>query len=210
MTKKEYLSRLEEALFGLSREEISERLNFYSEMIDDRMEEGLSEEEAVAQIGPVVAVGVPAVEDLPGQAEEDPSADTPPEAVKPAAERPKRNARDIVLLILGFPLWFPLLIAAAAFILSLLILLWAVVIVFWAVFAALPICAAAGLGLGIRYIVRGDGTQGLAVIGAALTAAGLAVYLYFGCKALTRASAGLTLKILSGVKKFFRRKESKK
>jgi uncharacterized membrane protein len=48
MGKQEFLTRLGKALSGLPREDIEERLNFYSEMIEDRMEEGLSEEEAVA------------------------------------------------------------------------------------------------------------------------------------------------------------------
>ena len=42
---------LREELMGLPQDEIEERLDFYSEMIEDRMEEGLSEEVAVAEIG---------------------------------------------------------------------------------------------------------------------------------------------------------------
>ena len=51
MNKTEFLERLGERLSGLPQEDIDERLGFYGEMIDDRMEENLSEEEAVAQIG---------------------------------------------------------------------------------------------------------------------------------------------------------------
>ncbi|MBO7336520.1 MAG: hypothetical protein J6U42_06240 [Lachnospiraceae bacterium] len=53
MTKKEFLNELGIGLRGLPASDISERQSFYSEMIDDRIEDGLSEEEAVAQIGPV-------------------------------------------------------------------------------------------------------------------------------------------------------------
>ena len=53
MNKQEFLSRLEEALAGLPREELMERLAFYRESIDDRMETGLTEEAAVAELGPV-------------------------------------------------------------------------------------------------------------------------------------------------------------
>ena len=48
MTKQAFLAALGERLVGLPQKDIEERLTFYSEMIDDRMEEGLSEEEAVA------------------------------------------------------------------------------------------------------------------------------------------------------------------
>ena len=44
MNKQQYLSRLEKALSGLPADDLRERLAFYGESIDDRMEEGLSEE----------------------------------------------------------------------------------------------------------------------------------------------------------------------
>ena len=47
MQKQAFLDALRSQLAGLPEAEINERLNFYSEMIDDRMEEGLTEEEAV-------------------------------------------------------------------------------------------------------------------------------------------------------------------
>lgn len=56
MTKQEFLAELRRGLSGLPQNDIEERLNFYSEMIDDRMEEGLSEQEAVDGIGSVDSV----------------------------------------------------------------------------------------------------------------------------------------------------------
>jgi uncharacterized membrane protein len=41
MTKLQFLMALHEKMSGLPREEVEERLEFYSEMIEDRMEEGL-------------------------------------------------------------------------------------------------------------------------------------------------------------------------
>ena len=62
MTKHEFLVDLGLGLSCLPQEDAEERLSFYSEMIDDRIEEGLSEEEAVAAIGTVdeVAAGIKA------------------------------------------------------------------------------------------------------------------------------------------------------
>ena len=51
MNKKDFLSALEKKLSGLSKKELEERLIFYGEMIDDGIEEGLSEEEAVSGVG---------------------------------------------------------------------------------------------------------------------------------------------------------------
>ena len=45
MNKQEFLAELRRGLSGLPRDDIEERLSFYGEMLDDRIEEGLSEEE---------------------------------------------------------------------------------------------------------------------------------------------------------------------
>ena len=56
MTKQEFLCELQKGLSGLPRDDTDARLSFYSEMIDDRMEEGMTEEEAVAGIGTVESI----------------------------------------------------------------------------------------------------------------------------------------------------------
>lgn len=42
MLKEEFLAQLRGGLAGLPQEDLEERLAFYSELLDDRMEEGLS------------------------------------------------------------------------------------------------------------------------------------------------------------------------
>ena len=49
MNKREFLASLRNGLYGLPQDDIEERLGFYAEMIDDRMEEGLTEEQAKKQ-----------------------------------------------------------------------------------------------------------------------------------------------------------------
>lgn len=53
MTKLKFLLSLHEKLSKLPEDDVQERLSFYSEMIEDRMEEGLSEEDAVLAVGTV-------------------------------------------------------------------------------------------------------------------------------------------------------------
>ena len=53
MNKDQFLQALRGKLWGLSAEDVAERIAFYSEAIDDRMEDGSTEEEAVAQLGTV-------------------------------------------------------------------------------------------------------------------------------------------------------------
>ena len=42
MNKQEFLAHLRKGLSGLPQNDIEKRLNFYGEMLEDRMEEGLS------------------------------------------------------------------------------------------------------------------------------------------------------------------------
>ena len=53
MTKTEFLDGLRAGLSDLDPADIQKSTDYYDEMICDRMEDGMSEEEAVAAIGPV-------------------------------------------------------------------------------------------------------------------------------------------------------------
>jgi uncharacterized membrane protein len=48
MNKSQFLKQLAAKLEGLRQHEIDSTIFYYSEMIDDRVEDGMSEEEAVA------------------------------------------------------------------------------------------------------------------------------------------------------------------
>ncbi|MBO5784065.1 MAG: DUF1700 domain-containing protein [Clostridia bacterium] len=180
MNKQEFLTRLRKGLFGLPSKEKKEHLAFYCEMIDDRMEDGLSEEAAVAEIGNI--------DEIIAQ-------------LKAATPKKKKNAGVIVLLILGLPVWGSLLIAAAAVALALYLSLWAVLISFWAVFAALLGSALGGIVGGIILFGYGNAPAGLALIGAGLVCAGLGIFLFYGCKAATVGTLRLTQKLVRRVEK---------
>ena len=65
MNKQDFLFQLGEALSGLPQGDIEEQLSFYSEMIDDKVENGLSEEAAVAEIGPADRIASQAIAGTP-------------------------------------------------------------------------------------------------------------------------------------------------
>ena len=199
MTKLKFLLSLHDRLSGLPQEDVEERLNFYSEMIEDRMEEGFSEEEAVAAVGSVDEVAAQIIADIP--------------LTKIAKEKitPKRKLRawEIVLLALGSPIWLVLGIAAFAVAISLYAVLWSVIAVFWAVFGVLAGCAFGVALVGGVLAILGNVLVGLAMVGAGLICAGLAVFAFFGCLAATKGTAILTKRIAFGIKKCFVGKEKK-
>ena len=139
MTKLRFLAALEDRLSGLPKEEVQERLRFYSEMIDDRMEEGIPEEEAVAAVGKVDEIAEQVVADVP--------------LVKLVGEKVKPHRKlktwEIVLLAVGSPLWASLLLAAASVVISLYAALWSIIAALWTVFGSMIACALAGVGAGI-------------------------------------------------------------
>ena len=200
MTKYEFLTALRKGLNGLPQEDIEERLNFYSEMIDDRMEEGLSEAEAVAQIGPVECI----VDQI--------IAETPFSRIVKEKVKPKWNLHggEILLLVLGFPLWFPLLIAAAAVVFSFYVVLWSLVISLWAVEIGLIAGAFGGFVLAVVLAFRGKWLSAGAMLGLALFCTGVSILLFDACRAAAVGMAKLTKKIAVWIKSRFmgRREEN--
>lgn len=196
MNKDSFLSALRGRLSGLPQEEVEERLNFYAEMIEDRMEEGLSEEEAVAEVGSVDEIAAQILGDIPLS-----------KIVKNKMPKRRLNAWEIVLLVLGFPVWFPLLVAGAAVIFSVYISIWAVIVSLWSVFVAAVVSSVALVAVGIWSAICINGPGGIAVVGTGIFGAGLAIFLFFGCVAATKGMAILTKWMGLGMKKWFIRKE---
>ena len=53
MKKQEFIDEIRMRMEGLPEEEVSKSIDYYSEMIDDRIEDGMPEEEAVEAVGTV-------------------------------------------------------------------------------------------------------------------------------------------------------------
>ena len=197
MTKKEFLSSLRSKLQGLPPSDIDERISFYSEMIDDRMDEGKSEEEAVSEIGNVDDVVMDIAKDTP--------------LVKLVKEKmkPKRRIRpwEIVLLVLGFPLWFPLLITFFVLVLVFWIVIWVLAIVTYVLEAAFAATSVAGVVAFAAYFLNGQ--TNYTALGASVMCAGAAILMVFGCIGATKGCIALTKSIITGIKMLFIKKKKK-
>ena len=197
MNKQEFLVRLQQGLAGLPQDDVTERMVFYSEMIDDRVEDGLTEEEAVAQVG--------SVDDIVAQIIQE----TPITKLVREAVKPKRSLRawEIVLLVLGSPLWIPLLVAAFAIVLSIYVVIWAVIISLWAVELALALSSLACMAWGFMSVIRGEALQATAAFGAGFVLAGISILLFYGCLAASKGAVVLTKKVALWIKSLFIKKE---
>ncbi len=189
MNKQEFLAQLRENLWAMPKADAQASVEYYGEMIDDRMEEGLSEEEAVAAVGDAkeIAKNILASE---GTAE--------PKEKK----RPTMGWRSVLLLTLGAPIWLSLLVAAAAVVVSVLVSLWSVVLSVYATCVSLG-AAALGCIFGSFFLSE----MGLAALGAALICAGLMILVFLLGNLAAKGMLILTKLTWKGVKRCFRRKE---
>lgn len=200
MSKQEFLAELRKGLSGLPQSDIEERMTFYSEMIDDRIEEGLTEEDSIAEIGTVQDVVSQIMSEIPLS-----------KLVKEKV-KPKRTLRvwEIVLLVLGSPIWLSLLIAAFAVALSVYIVIWSVVISLYAIDLAFVICGVAGILVTAVYIPSGSIAGAGCSIGAGLVCFGISVLLFFGCNMTAKYILLLTKNLLVYIKSWFIRKGDEK
>lgn len=179
MKKQEFLKALQAALGDLAPAEQNVSLDYYDEMIDERIEAGMTEEAAVAEMG------------SPEQIAAEIGQNTPPMTATPPRQKPR--VWTIILLILGSPIWLSVLIALGSVILSLYIVLWSVMLGLWSVVLAL-FCTS----LGCLYVTAADVSSApmnaLLYFGTGVAAVGMGLLMMLGCKYLTLLCAKLSAK----------------
>ncbi len=193
MTKNEFLDCLASHLNGLSQADIDRSLEFYGEMIEDRIEEGEEEQAAVAAIGSPEDAARRIMMEMPL-----------PKIVKAKTIGKRRLATwEIVLIVVGAPLWFPLLCGAAVVLLALYAVLWSVAVTFWAV--DLTLCALSVTGLALFGVLLGAANVPLALLflAAGLCLGGITLFAFLGCRAFSILTAKLAALIWRGIKSVF-------
>lgn len=138
MTKEVFLLELARRLSQLPPDEVQRRQSYYAELLDDMMEDGLSEESAVARLGDLSEI----VDEI--------LKETPLPTLVKTRLRPRNGwtAAAVVAVILGAPLWIPLVFA-------LLLSAAAVVVAIFSVIASLFICVLALAVTGVLLFIRG-------------------------------------------------------
>lgn len=179
MKKPEFLSTLRKKLYQLPPQDVEKTIEYYNEMIDDYIESGYTEEAAVAKMGRVDDI---ALQILAGAQN--------PSFVAHGVQKQRKNGLLIALLIVGFPIWFSLLVTAFCLLLTAAILIatlamvvpWSLVVSFGA--------SAIGLLIGTVVIFVGEGIGAAAlVLGTALILAALCIFFLWAAIRLTKLGA---------------------
>ena len=163
MNRFEFISKLKSKLSNFPEVEVNDRVSFYTEMINDYLDNGLSEEEAVLKLGSIDEIAETIAEDIP----------LSKLAKKKLNNRNKLSTLNIVFLIIGFPLWFSLLAAGFAVIISVYAALWSVVISLWAVVVSCGATSLASLLLFMIYLSEGNSALAFGLLGTSLMLLGI-------------------------------------
>ena len=199
MTKKEFLKELKSRLALLPSDDVEASIEYYSEMIDERIEEGMDEESAVASLP------------TPEKAAADVISEMSISKLVKARIKPKRtlDTWEIVLIILGSPIWISLILSAVSVVFSVYISLWSVVASFWMVGISIFATALASLASGLALlIIAGNAGAGMLFLGAAIFLTGIGIFGFWGCKAVTVFMLKLSKLILKWIKNCFVKKEA--
>lgn len=191
MRKQDFIKELRINLSFLPKEEIEDRISFYSELIDDKIEEGLKEEDAIKSIGNVNEIVDQIINDMP-------LSKIAKDKIKP---KRKLSALEVTLIIIGSPIWLSLLLSLVAILFSLYIVGWSVVISIWAVFISLISVLVAGIALTIISLFSNSALVALSYLGATLIILGLTILMHYVCKIMTKVYIKLTKLIVLSIKK---------
>ena len=196
MTKMQFLYELDGKLSVLSDADREKSLEYYSEMIDDRMEDGLSEEKAVAALGSIDSIYNNVISDIPFS-----------RLIGTRIKSSSANMNSVwkwVLIIFGFLVFgIPMLSVLFSVVASLFAAIWAVVISLWAVPLALLVGGVAGVILFFPTVFLGNSVKALFLLGAGVFSLGLVFPFFFLAKWTTKGAIILSRGMLILIKKGF-------
>lgn len=196
MNKSEFLAVLREKLNGVPEDDINKSLDFYAEMIDDRVEDGMSEEEAVEVLG--------SMEEIIGQILSEVSL---PKLVKEKV-RPKQALKlwEVVLLVLGAPIWVPIILSLCSVVLSGYLAVWIMILSLYIMDFSVVISGIALGAMAIVALVQGRFVVFGMMFGCGLILVGVSILLFFGFNLVAKGILWLSKKVLIGIKGLFIKK----
>ena len=189
MNKKEFLQQLKSGLSEYPNEEIIKSTGYYSEMIDDRIEDGMTEEEAVESVGSVESIVKQIKYEMP-------ITTLVKSKVKEKTKDKRTSVWAVVLLIIGSPLWIGILALVLGLFIMVYALIWVADLLLWVAAALLGVgvlCGIAGFAVSLAKAAVGSS---FIYLGGACMCAGIGIFLFFAMLAVSKG-------IIRGTKWFF-------
>ncbi len=198
MNKQDFLKVLASRIQILPAAEQVKSLEYYEEMIQDGMEAGKSEEEAVEALGSIEDITQEILINAPIAS-----------LVKSRTFAKKRSKGEIALLILGAPLWLPLLLSAAAIVLSVYLLVWTLAAVLFAIVLSFGASALITMAGAVFNLTHGRMLQAVFLIGASSLLVGLAFLTFVLSRIFALWLVRITIRCMRKIKASMIRKGEK-
>lgn len=196
MNKNEFLIELRRLLGKLPSYEVEQSIAFYVEIIDDRVEDGMDEQAAVAALGPVQNIAAQIVAETP----------VIPKAI--AKANTGSRTLNVVLLAVFSPIWVPIALALACAAFAVYASIWAVIISLWATVACLALCAPLGIIAFFWFMATGFPLSGIWALGCGLATAGIGLFSWLGMTVISKGLVQLTRSFAHWIKSLFVRKNN--
>lgn len=166
MTRNEFIIDLRKALSHLKKDDQDRTISYYSEMIADRIDSGMSEEDAVNKMGSISQI-VRGVEE-----------EISIEEVKKEKPKNKNNHATIfILILLAIPLWVPIFASIFSVLVVAYAMIWVLIAVFIVVEASMAIVGIAGI-IGFFTNMTTSIPSAFLILGAGLICGGLCLLMF--------------------------------
>ncbi|MGM9625143.1 MAG: DUF1700 domain-containing protein [Eubacteriales bacterium] len=201
---------------GIPQQELDKMLEYYAEMIDEAMEEGVSEEEAVAGLGSWSEI-IGQINASCGQSQTDPSDSLPAAAPEKTgsdqteAQTPVRNGRvslqiwALILLIITSPIWAVLILVLVCVLFAVVCTVVSVLFAAAVTAAALVIAAVVCIPAAVVILFRGSAVSCLVTLSCGMICFGCAMLFWVSCRALVWLFVRLIQLIQSGWRRIFKK-----
>lgn len=179
MNKAEFLNELKKQISEYPIEETQKSMEYYAEMIDDRVEDGMTESEAVASLGTVDSIANQIKCELPITT-----------LVKQRAKKQSKGKKmpvwAIILLILGFPLWGGIVLFILGMVIMFYSLIWTMDVVLWSVVLTFGAGALTGIIGFFVSLFRLSFGSAVFYLGSGMLCGGLGIFIFIGTLLITK------------------------
>ncbi len=193
MNKQEFLTALRARLVGIPQADIDRSVEYYTELLEDRIEEGMSEEAAVAAL--------PSMDEIVSQI----VAEVPLTRLVGEKLKPKRRLKgwEIAMLIVGAPLWISMLAVVFSLVVTAFAVVWSVAIVVYAVLFSFAVAGVVEIIKGIFLLFAAQFANASMSVGGGLMLVGLAIIGFWVSRKLPKMLFTWTKTLLIWIKKCF-------
>lgn len=192
MTKNEFIKNLSDMLSGLDETDIQKSIEFYSEIIDDSIEDGVSEDEAIEALGNINDVVEQIRCDVLKQ-----------DGIFEEKSKNSENKRKLpvwaIILIIFIS---PILLGILAGLMGMYVALWSVIAALYAADVSIFVYGLCGIFV---FPFNSDLLpQALIMVGLSLGAVGISILLFFGMNQVTKYTIIATKRLFIKLKLIFK------